>query len=229
MKVYAISDLHLSINNSKPMNIFGPVWNNYLNTVKESLDGAGEDDLILHAGDLSWAMKLKDAQADFDYLASLPGKKIITRGNHDYWWESISAVRSALPESVFAIQNDCLRFGNALVFGSRGWSLEDGDDHDKAMINRELIRLKLSLDAMQRIRTPEDKTFCMIHYPPFNVKFESSVFTDLIESYNVDYCIYGHLHGKGCRAAREIVRGNTKYLLTSCDLVDMKAVFVCEI
>ena len=133
MKIYAISDLHLSINNPKPMDIFGAVWDNYLGDIEASLERVGPDDLILLAGDLSWAMALDGAKLDLDYIGKYPGKKIITRGNHDYWWKSISAVRAALPQNVFAIQNDCIKFDNVIVCGSRGWSVDDKTEDGKRL------------------------------------------------------------------------------------------------
>ena len=126
MKVFAISDLHLSINSNKPMNIFGPVWENYLEEIENSWSSlVTENDLVLISGDISWAMKLNDAKADLNYLSKFSGKKVIIKGNHDYWWSSISGVRSLLPENLYALQNDALRFGNYVVCGSRGWTVPE--------------------------------------------------------------------------------------------------------
>ena len=112
MKIYAVSDLHLSINNPKPMNVFGAVWDNYLDDIENSLADLSDDDLVLSAGDTSWAMTLDAAVPDLEYIGRLPGKKVIIRGNHDYWWKGIGAVRQVLPKGVFAVQNDCIRFGD---------------------------------------------------------------------------------------------------------------------
>ena len=219
MKVYAISDLHLSINNPKPMDIFGEVWDNYLDDIKKSLEPVTSDDLVLMAGDLSWAMSLENAVPDLNYIGEFPGKKIITRGNHDYWWKSISAVRGNLPQNVFAIQNDCIKIGDVIVCGSRGWSADDKTDDGKRLYARELLRMEMSLNAMQKLREQGDRVVFMIHYPPFNVRFENTPVTDLFEKFAVDAVVYGHLHGKNCYAKKLVVKNGIKYYLTSCDQV----------
>lgn len=219
MKIYAISDLHLSINNPKPMDIFGAVWDNYLGDIERSLEVMAPDDLLLLAGDLSWAMQLDGAKLDLDYIGKYPGKKVIIRGNHDYWWKSITAVRGVLPENVFAVQNDCIRFGDVLVCGSRGWSVDDKSEDGQRLYARELIRIELSLTAMQGQRKDGDKVVFMIHYPPFNVRFESNPVTELFEKYKVDAVVYGHLHGKNCYSRRTFCKNGIAYYLTSCDQV----------
>lgn len=224
MKVYAISDLHLSINNPKPMNIFGEVWDNYLGDIEESLSCVEPDDIVLLAGDLSWAMKLDDAKADLDYIGTYPGNKVIIRGNHDYWWNAISHVRAALPEKVYAVQNDSVRIGNVIVCGSRGWSADDKTEDGKRLYARELERIKLSLDSMAKLRTDGDKVIFMIHYPPFSARFEDCAVTELFEKYKVDAVVYGHLHGKACRAQAFITKHGIPYYLTSCDKIGNRAV-----
>lgn len=224
MKIYAVSDLHLSINNPKPMNIFGEVWDNYLDAVEESLKCVESDDLVLIAGDHSWAMTLDRAKPDLDYIGSLPGKKILIRGNHDYWWNGIGAVRAALPFGVYAIQNDCLRFSDVLICGSRGWSADDNSEDGKRLYARELIRIEMSLTAMQKQRADGDKVIFMIHYPPFTARYEDTAVTDLIKKFGVNAVVYGHLHGKNCRAQKLVEKGGIKYYLTSCDLIDNTAV-----
>lgn len=225
MKVYAISDLHLSINNPKPMDIFGAVWDNYLEDIEKSLQAVQPDDLVLIAGDLSWAMTLDAAVPDLKYIGGISsGKKIITRGNHDYWWKGISAVRAVLPENVFAIQNDCMKFGDVIVCGSRGWSADDKSEDGKRLYARELLRMEMSLQAMQKLREDGDRVIFMIHYPPFNVRFEDTPVTKLFEKYGVNAVVYGHLHGKNCYAKRLADKHGIKYYLTSCDQVANRAV-----
>lgn len=225
MKIYAISDLHLSINNPKPMDIFGAVWDNYLDDIKKSLEAATEDDLILMAGDLSWAMTLENAVPDLEYIGGMfKGKKVLTRGNHDYWWKSISAVRASLPENVRAIQNDCIKFGNVIVCGSRGWSADDKSEDGKRLYARELLRMEMSLQAMQKLREPGDRVIFMIHYPPFTARFEPTPVTELFRKYEVNAVVYGHIHGKNCYARKFFAQGGIKYYLTSCDQVGNRAV-----
>ncbi len=224
MKIYAVSDLHLSINNPKPMNIFGAVWDNYLGDIERSLECVEHDDLVLLAGDLSWAMTLHAAAPDLAYIGGFPGKKVIIRGNHDYWWKAIGSVRAALPDGVFAVQNDCVKFDNVIVCGSRGWNVDDKTDEGKKIFARELIRIEMSLKSAQKIKSPDDKIVFMIHYPPFNSRFEGCEITDMFESYGVAAVVYGHLHGKNCRAQAEVERRNIKYYLTSCDQIKNRAV-----
>ena len=227
MRIYAISDLHLSINNPKPMDIFGAVWDNYLDDIKKSLEEATESDLVLIAGDLSWAMSLENAVPDLEYIGNLSkAKTIITRGNHDYWWKSISAVRASLPDNMFAIQNDCIKHGDVIVCGSRGWSADDKTEDGKRLYARELIRIEMSLQAMQKLREPNDRVIFMIHYPPFTARFEPTPVTDLFKKYDVDAVVYGHLHGKTCYAKKFHAMDGIKYYLTSCDQVNNRAVVV---
>lgn len=223
MKVYAISDLHLSINNPKPMNIFGPAWDGYLETIEESWSKINDDDLVLIAGDISWAMLLKDSEPDLQYIGKLKGKKVIIRGNHDYWWKSISAVRQLLPETMYAVQNDAIKIGDVIICGSRLWTTPElgrkQSDDDKRIYDREYLRLKMSLDMATKLRENDEKIVVMTHYPPFNSRFTSTVFTQLISQYGVSSVVYGHLHGKESRVEKNVMIDGVNYILTSCDLV----------
>jgi predicted phosphohydrolase len=233
MKVYALSDLHLSITNPKPMDIFGGAWDNYLAEIERSWhELISPEDIVLIAGDISWAMTFDNALPDLAYLAGYPGKKVLLRGNHDYWWKSISTMRAAFPESVYAVQNDCLRFGKLLVFGSRGWTSPDGryaSAEDEKIYKRETERMRLSVNAMNKMRLPGDSVIAMIHYPPFNTRRESSPFTELFEAAGIENVVYGHLHGKGCRADKLYIHNGVKYYLTSCDQINNTPQFITEI
>ena len=226
MKVFAISDLHLSINNPKPMDIFGPVWDNYVDDIIADWKAkVTEEDVVLLAGDLSWAMKLSEAEADIEVISELPGKKIIIRGNHDFWWESIKNVRSRLGENMFALQNDAIKIGNCVFAGTRGWMVPNGPyaegTHNKKIFDREYLRLEMCLNAAKKLQKEGDKLICMIHYPPFNNKKENSTYTELIEKFGVDIVVYGHLHAiKTFELA--FVKNGVKYYLTSCDLLENK-------
>ncbi len=224
MKIFAISDLHLSVNNSKPMDIFGPVWDGYLDKIFSQWKNlVSSDDLVLMAGDLSWAMKLEEVVPDIDLLKNLPGKKIIIRGNHDYWWKSISSLRALLPTDFYAIQNDALKFDNVIVCGTRGWKGVEKYptllDEDKKIFDREVIRLGMTLENASKLRREGDKLVCMIHYPPVDIFRNDSPFSELIKKYKVDAVIYGHLHGqKGLTTYFE--KDGIPYYLTSCDIVE---------
>ena len=228
MKVFAISDLHLSINNPKPMDIFGEVWEGYVEKIFEDWKNkVTDDDLVLLCGDFSWAMKLEDTKKDFDLLSTLPGKKIIIRGNHDYWWKSISGVREFLPENFYAIQNDAMKFGNVVVCGTRGWTVAERNQtlsaEDEKIFKREVIRLDLTLQSADKLREDGDIVICMLHYPPFNFFHDDCEFTELIKKHNVDFVVYGHLHSVK-NPSLVVKKGEIPYYLTSCDEVDNKLI-----
>lgn len=228
MKIFAISDLHLSVNNPKPMDIFGPTWEGYLDKIfAEWKEKVGEDDLVLLAGDFSWAMKLEDTAPDFALLEDLPGKKIIIRGNHDYWWKSISAVRAVLPKDFYAIQNDAYKFGSYIICGTRLWNLPDEkkkqSEADEKIYKRELIRLELTLQNAKKIQTGDEEIICMLHYPPYTFKEEDNEVTALLEKYGVSKVVYGHIHAY-CKQNLVLEKNGVKYFLTSCDIVGNRLV-----
>ena len=228
MKVFAISDLHLSINNPKPMSIFGPVWEGYLDEIeKDWNEKVSDEDVVLISGDISWAMKLLDAKADLDYIGKLKGKKVIIKGNHDYWWNSIGELRQSLPNNMYAIQNDAIKLGDVIICGSRGWVIPDNGERteqDEKIYRRELIRMELSLKSMQALRTNNEKVCVMTHFPPFNYKLEQNEMMDLFEKYGVDCVIFGHLHNYDQGQRLEICRNGIKYYLSSCDLLNNKLI-----
>ncbi len=223
MKVFAISDLHLSTTAPKPMDIFGTGWTDYMDKIIEDWNNkVTDEDVVLIAGDISWAMQLEDAVLDLKTLEPLKGKKVFIRGNHDYWWKSVSRIRAALPENFYVLQNDCLRIENLLTIGSRGWTVEGSSDftaEDRKLYLRENERLRLALKCMEKERMDGDKVIAMIHFPPFNVKRDDSLFTELFKQYGVDAVVYGHLHGKDCKADKTVFKDGITYYLTSCDLV----------
>ena len=226
MKIFAISDLHISTNTNKPMDVFGGNWEGYLDKIFADWESkVSPDDLVLIGGDISWAMNIDDAREDVNLLAKLKGKKIMIKGNHDYWWSAIGKVRDMLPEGVFALQNDCVKIDNVIICGSRCWSVPgspDFDERDNKIYLREAERLKLSFNAVKKIREEGDKVIALVHYPPFNVKREASLFTELFKENKVDAVVYGHLHGKSVRSDKLVIKDGVKYYLTSCDQVDNK-------
>ncbi len=223
MKIFAISDLHLSVNNPKPMDIFGPTWEGYLDKIfADWKEKVSDEDVVLMAGDFSWAMKLEETEPDFAMLEALPGKKIIIRGNHDYWWKSISAVRKILPSDFYAIQNDAIKLGDFVVCGTRLWNLPDknkplSEDDDK-IYKRELIRLELTLQEAKKLQANGEQIVCMLHYPPYTFKEEDNEVTSLLEKYGVSKVVYGHIHAY-CKQNLILNKNGIEYFLTSCDLV----------
>lgn len=221
MKVFAISDLHLSTSVEKPMDIFGEKWQGHFEKIKADWDNRVDDkDIVLLGGDMSWAKTLDEAQSDFDLLKELKGKKIVLRGNHDFWWASLSKVKARFPDFVF-LQNNAEKFGNVVIAGSRGWSIasEKSNDDDKKIYARELQRLELSLKCAKEKQNTDDVLIALLHYPPFEPDFRDTEVTKMLESYGVNFATYGHLHGKNVRVAKRITRNGITYFLTSCDLV----------
>ncbi len=228
MKIFAISDLHISTDGTKPMEVFGKRWDGYLDKIKADWnEKVTEEDAVLIAGDLSWAMKLDDAVKDLNVISDLKGKKIIIKGNHDYWWNAIGRVRSALGDSFAVLQNDSVKIGDYVFCGSRGWTLENpSSEQDQKLVLREVERFRLALKDAEKKREEGDKLICLIHYPPFDLNRNSSPFTELFEQYKVDAVVYGHLHGKDCKAELLVNKNGIKYYLTSCDLVAQKLTLI---
>jgi predicted phosphohydrolase len=229
MKIYAISDLHLSINCDKPMNVFGPVWDNYLDDIKADwAKKVKANDVVLIPGDISWAMKLEEALPDLKYVSEMGnGTKIMVRGNHDYWWNSIGKVRSMLSSDVVALQNDSVKIGKYVFCGSRGWTVPEykhKTENDEKIYLREVHRLELSLKDAVRQMDKKDKLIVLMHYPPFNSKYEDSDFTKLFEKYGVKKVVFGHLHCYDKKQKLQLTKNKIKYYLTSCDIVGNKLI-----
>lgn len=197
MSIYAISDLHLSYNTDKPMDIFG--WKDYESKIKENWNSkVKENDLVILGGDFSWSMDLEDTYKDFEFIHNLPGKKILIKGNHDYWWGTLTKMKKYINEIGFNdinfLYNNSYEFEGKIICGTRGWNFTDLQEDDEKIYNREIQRLKLSLeDAVKKYGTDKEIIVCL-HYPPLKTN-EISDFVRVMEEYNVTKCIYGHLHG----------------------------------
>jgi uncharacterized protein len=199
VRVLAIADPHLSGAQSKPMDVFGPGWAGHPGAF---FDGwrrvVRDDDLVLIAGDISWAMRIEDARIDLEAIAALPGTKVLLRGNHDYWWPSLTRLRSELPPRMHVVQNDAVQLGDVVVGGTRGWSCPGSpgfDEHDRKVYEREVTRLSLSLQAMARL----DGAYrvVMLHFPPTNPRGDPSGFTSALSEARPDALVFGHVHGDG--------------------------------
>ena len=228
MKVFAIGDLHLSGAVDKPMDIFGPAWENHAEHIAEEWRSlVREEDLVLLPGDFSWAMHLKDALVDMAFVAALPGTKVMIRGNHDYWWNSVTQVRSALPKGMHVLQNDCVSFGNIHIAGTRGWTCPGSMNflpEDQKIYEREVMRMGLSLSALPK----EGVRIAMLHYPPFNENRAPSGFSEALERANIRLAVYGHLHGRSCRSGFEGVRNGVEYILVSADHIGFAPRLILE-
>jgi len=220
MTVYALGDLHLLGGDDKPMDVFGAHWTGHAEKIRENwLARVQPEDTVLIPGDVSWAMYLEAVREDLAYIGSLPGRKILLRGNHDYWWNAIGQVRRVLPEGMFALQNDAFLLEDVLIAGARGWLLPGSGEfssEDEKIFRRELVRLEMSLEAARRL-SDSAPLIVMTHFPPTFQDGRETECTRLIAQYRADICVYGHLHGGGIHNAFRGMLGNTRYLLASCD------------
>ena len=227
MSIYAISDLHLSFNTNKPMDIFG--WNNYEEKISQDWrTNVKEEDLVLLTGDFSWEMKLENTYKDFQFINNLPGKKLLLKGNHDLWWTTLKRMREFLKEKEFNnidfIYNNSYEFENYIIAGTRGWNLVSENIDDKKIKDRELLRLENSIiDGIRKYGEDKPIIVCM-HYPPLLKELKNSEFTKILEKYNVKYCLYGHLHGKSHMNVFDGNYNNVAYNMVSCDYTGFKLI-----
>jgi len=223
LAIYGISDLHLSLGTNKPMDIFGMQWLDHHEKIRANwLDIVTDEDIILIPGDISWALTIEEFMPDLEFINSLPGKKILLRGNHDYWWTSLNKVRSILPNNCYALQNDSIILGNDIVLaGSRGWTCPNDREytqHDQKIYERELIRLELSLADAAKHSCNE--LWVMMHYMPTNDKHEHNELISLMTRYQVSKVLYGHLHSYGHDIKIEGTHWDIEFHLISCDYIN---------
>lgn len=232
MSLFTIGDLHLSFSEDKPMSIFGDNWENHENKIKEDwLKKVKNNDLVVLPGDFSWSTYLKDTYKDFEYLNNLPGKKLLLKGNHDYWWTTVTSMRNYLKENDFKnidfLYNNAYEYEGKIIAGTRGWSLiEDADD--KKMIKRESIRLELSIQEGIKNFGDNKEIIVFMHYPPiFNSnieKNETNEFIEILKKYNIKRCYYGHLHSVSIKDAVEGNYFGINFKLVSADGLDFKLI-----
>lgn len=231
MKIYAIGDLHLSGSTNKPMDIFGDNWIDHTEKIRENwLKRVKNEDAILIPGDISWAMNLEEAMIDLEWIASLPGEKYLIKGNHDYWWSSITKLNT-LFDSMNFVQNNFFTYGDIAICGTRGWNSPNHyrfTDHDEKIYLREVNRLETSLN--QAKNSGYKNIIAMLHYPPTNDKLEDSLFTNTLEKYNVKQVVYGHLHGEASfDAGLKGIHNGVNYELVSCDYINFDLKKIIEI
>lgn len=208
------------------MEVFGPTWENYENRIEENWrQVVTESDTVLIPGDISWGMQLEDAAEDLRRLDDLPGQKLLLKGNHDYWWGSLSKLKRLELKTIRFLQNNAYMVEGVHLIGTRGWSSRDSqefNDGDEVVFKRELIRLQLSADA----RKGTAPTIAMLHYPPFDKTGRPNEFGELLEQIGVDLCIYGHLHSEGLYAAVEGVINTVEYRCISADYLSFRPVLL---
>ena len=222
MSLYAIGDLHLSLASGKPMDVFGGGWNNYIEKIRAGFEMLEPDDICVLCGDISWGMSFDECLEDLKFISELPGRKIVLKGNHDYWWETTTKMKAFFAkngiENIEILHNNCFFYDDAAICGTRGWQMETEADieHNAKITARESARLRISLQAAGDAAVK----LCFLHYPP---RFKDFVCSDIIavmNEYGVRQCWYGHIHGNGHRSA---VRGEVDgivYEMVSADFID---------
>ena len=244
MTIWAIADLHLALSvPEKNMAAFGPLWENYMEKIEKKWRGCvKEDDLVLLAGDLCWAMHLEEAKTDLEWVHRLPGTKVIIRGNHDYWWASAAKMSLVMPPSIHFIHNTVFNWKDVTIGGSRLWDTKEyqfGDyihfqenpraskkeavkqEESEKIFSRELERLKLSLNQL----SPTAKVrIVMTHYPPISADLKPSLASKILEEFGIQICVFGHLHNLKKEKTLFGEKHGVKYLLTSADYLDFTPV-----
>ena len=225
--IFAIGDLHFDYTKEKPMNIFGDNWENHEEKIIENWKKmVKDDDLVLLPGDISWALKLDTASLDLKRIDELPGIKIISKGNHDYWWSSLNKMNNLGYKTIHFIHNNSFEYKNYSICGTRGWAARDSfefSENDEKIYLREVQRLKNSLDSCVN-----KKIIAMIHYPPFNQDLSLNEFSQMLGDYKVEKCVYGHLHGKGHKFFYEGEMEGVDYNFVASDYLDFNLKIIEE-
>lgn len=229
MALYTIGDLHLSLGSDKPMEIFGAGWANYVERIQEGFSHLRNDDVTVLCGDLSWGMSLEESLEDFQFINALPGKKILLKGNHDYWWNTAKKMEAFFAanglDTLQILHNNCLSYGDYALCGTRGWfyELDNAGTHNEKMMAREVGRLETSL----RAAGDRDK-LCFLHYPPLYVGYRCPEILELLQKYGVKACYYGHLHGASHKRRIEGNFNETDFSLVSADYLQFIPKKICE-
>jgi len=225
MSLYTIGDLHLSLATEKPMDVFGGRWENYIDKLREGFSALSDSDLTVICGDITWGMTMDEALEDFLFIDRLPGRKIILKGNHDYWWSTAAKAKSFFEKhdikTIDVLHNNFFEYEGVRLCGTRGWLCESekSTEHDKKIMQRECMRLEASLKA-----AGEGEKYVFLHYPPKHQQYESPEILELLRKYEVPLCCFGHIHSAGCAMAFNGTLGGTRFMLVSADNVKFKPV-----
>lgn len=223
MALYAIGDLHLCLGAEKPMDIFGGAWVDYMQKLKSGMSVIRPEDTLVLLGDLSWALDLEHAKADFSWINAIPGRKIILKGNHDYWWSTATKFYQFCNENsfsnMFILHNNCYEYDDVAICGTRGWFFEENRSgaHDEKVFKRELMRLEESLKA-----AGDKRKLVFLHYPPRYKGYVCEEILALLDKYQVRQCYYGHLHGASHGLALEGLWDGIEYKLLSADRLNFQ-------
>ncbi len=234
--VFAIADLHFDSIGDKPMDIFGENWEDHENKIISNWSGlVGENDLVLLPGDISWALRPEEAFEDLKKIENLPGKKIMIKGNHDYWWDSLKKLKDFEFKTIEYLQNNSYIYDEIAIAGTRGWGdievtreieKDNNIKHDEKIFNRELHRLRLSLETLKN--KSYKKLIVILHYPPFNVSLEPNEFGEVLKEFDVDICLYGHLHGDGHKFIKEGLIDGIEYHCVASDFINFSPKEILE-
>ena len=223
MALFAIGDLHLCLGAPKPMDVFGGAWEGYMEKLQAGMSVIGAEDTTVLLGDLSWALDLQNAKADFAWIDKIPGRKIILKGNHDYWWSTAAKFNHFCEENGFSgqfiLNNNHFEYEDLAICGTRGWFFEESrsSSHDEKVFKRELMRLEASLSS-----AGEKRKAVFLHYPPKYKGYECPEIIELLHKYDVKQCFYGHLHGPSHGLAMEGVWDGIEYKLVSADRLNFQ-------
>lgn len=218
MALYAIGDLHLCLGAPKPMDVFGGTWVGYMDKLRQGFANVKDTDTTILLGDLSWALSLQEARADFAWIDQIPGRKIILKGNHDYWWSTAKKFYDFCNENNYSDQlilnNNCYEYEDWAICGTRGWFFEEerSGEHDEKVFKRELLRLEASLKA-----AGDKNKIVFLHYPPIYKGYTCTEILNLLDTYGVRKCFYGHLHGGSHGLAIEGLWNGIEFKLVSAD------------
>lgn len=224
MSLYAIGDLHLSLGSNKPMDVFGDRWKNYIEKIAAGFSALRDDDVCVICGDISWGMSLSESREDFRFLEALPGKKILLKGNHDFWWTSARKMSAFFEENGFSsmsiLHNNFYPYGDDIaICGTKGWFYEEerGSAHDKKLIERETLRLEASLKS-----AGAREKYVFLHYPPRYGGYSCPEILALLKAYDARLCASGHLHAESLRLAFDGWLDHTRHLCVSADKLDFR-------
>lgn len=228
MAIYVIGDLHLSFSTNKPMDIFGRNWQNYEEKIKKDwLLKVKPEDTVILPGDFSWAMYLDETEKDFEFINNLPGKKILLKGNHDYWWTTVTSMRKYIKEENFEnidfLYNNSYEIENKIIAGTKGWNISD-EQEDIRLTKREVARLELSIKSGIEKYGNDKEIIVFMHYPPLTKTNIDTDYTRLMKKYGIKRCYYGHLHANSIKDAVEGNVDGIEYKLVSSDGLDFKLV-----
>ena len=227
-KVFAIADLHLEGGQDKPMGVFGEHWDNHWDKIKESWKkNISEDDIVIIPGDISWAMRLEDAKGDIEEIAELPGRQVFVKGNHDYWWSSYTKVNDILSSKQMILQNNSHKISNVVIAGTRGWLCPNSQDYkskDEKIYKREAIRLDLSLEDAVKKMDKKSALVVAMHFPPFALDKQPTLFTEIIEKYSPDCVVFGHIHSPNIAKKLQGKINGIRYVMSACDSINFEPI-----